>query len=404
MIFYYICTAVIFAAQILITMEAIRHFRYTLRKYRSKPIKYRPSVAIICPCKGLDTTFEKNINSLFAMEYTAYSIYFVVESNDDPACKCLRKIIQKHKDNNSQIKTHLVVAGSAVNSSQKLHNQLAVWQRMDKTVEVLAFIDSDACLKKYFLANLVHPLRRNNVGATTGYRWFVPANYAPASLILSAMNAFIASLLGPHSWNSTWGGAMAIKRELFERLGIADIWSRACTDDYTLTKAVKDAGLKVSFVPACFVASYEQYSWKGLFAFARRQFLITKVYMPHLWYLGLLGLGHFVLGFWLGVAATVFLYWHNPQNAVYVAILPVGLWLFSIAKAILRQLAIFKVLPGDKNRLLLPALIDICLQPIVAVFTLICLLAAGLSRKIKWRGWQYILHGPENIEIIKSPH
>ncbi len=107
-------------------------------------------------------------------------------------------------------------------------------------------------------------------------------------------NAFFAAQLGPHNWNSAWGGAMAIRREMFEKLEIAKLWRGALSDDYALTYAVKKAELEIVFVPSCFVASYEKSSWSEMFSFARRQFIITRVCMPKLWRLAVLGFGHFI--------------------------------------------------------------------------------------------------------------
>jgi len=347
----------------------------------------------------LDTTFDRNIKTLFEQEYAHYEIYFVVESTADPAYERLRQIIQERK-NPDKVKAEIIVAGIGESSSQKLHNQLTAWRNLPDEIEALAFIDSDARLRKHSLANLIYPLHQENAGASTGYRWFVPTDNRLASITLSAMNAFFASVLGPHPWNSTWGGAMAIRRELFEKLDIPRIWSRACTDDYTLTRRVKEAQLNVIFVPACLLASYEKTSWKNLFGFARRQFVITRVYMPGLWQLALAGFSQFILGFWTGIIVTGCLWKNNSSEVFQAAILPGTLYFLACLKGILRQIMIRKIIPEDRQKLVFPGLIDIFLQPFLGIFTIICIIAAGISRKITWRGNSYILHGPEEIETL----
>jgi cellulose synthase/poly-beta-1,6-N-acetylglucosamine synthase-like glycosyltransferase len=80
MIIYYIFAGVVILVQLLMLLEGYRHCLYTGRKYRPKTSKYQPVAAIICPCKGLDTTFDRNINSLFDQDYPHYEIYFVVQN------------------------------------------------------------------------------------------------------------------------------------------------------------------------------------------------------------------------------------------------------------------------------------------------------------------------------------
>jgi hypothetical protein len=40
---------------------------------------------LIIPCKGLDETFDKNIESFFRQAYQDYHLFFVVEDPSDPA-------------------------------------------------------------------------------------------------------------------------------------------------------------------------------------------------------------------------------------------------------------------------------------------------------------------------------
>ena len=111
MIYYYIFAAVILSVQALILVEAWRHLIYSKRNYKPKPSDYQPRAALISPCKGLDTTFDRNINSLFDLDYPDYEIYFVVESAEDPAHDRLRQIIEQRATGDCPIKAHLVIAG-----------------------------------------------------------------------------------------------------------------------------------------------------------------------------------------------------------------------------------------------------------------------------------------------------
>ena len=402
MIFYFIFTAIIIVIQVLLLLEGLRHAIYTRRTYRPKPGRYHPVVAVICPCKGLDTTFDRNINSLFDQDYPHYEIFFVVQSKDDPAWLRLGQIIQQRQDQKHGIITHILIAGEAKTCAQKVHNLIFAGEALPDHIEVLAFIDSDVCLKPHFLASLVRPLRRSEFGASTGYRWFVPTDSRLSSYTLSALNASVASLLGPHRWNSAWGGAMAIKKDTFDKIKLIEAWQNACSDDYLLTDRIRKAQLDICFVPACFVASYEQMSWWELFCFVRRQFIITKVCRPQLLWLALLGWGHFAVAFWLGLIVTIILFLQQSWQAPFAAYLPAALMAAAMIRALARQTMIRKILPEDQNKLLVPAFIDIFLGPVLSLIALICVTAAIGSRTITWRGIKYHLRSIDNTFIYSA--
>ena len=399
MIVYYIIGGVILVVQLVVLLEAYRNLIFTVRKYRPKSSPYRPRVALISPCKGLDTTFDRNIDALFDQDYPDYELFFVVESRDDPAHGQLEQIIDRRHSEGCAVKAHLVVAGLAERCAQKIHNLLAAIDTLSADIKVMAFIDSDACPKAHFLSSLVHPLRCTTVGASTGHRWFVPTDSRLSSRVLSAMNAFFASTLGPHEWNAAWGGAMAIRRDIWDQTGVLNRWENAVSDDYTLTRAVREANLIIAFVPACFVASYESTTWGDMFSFARRQFIITRVCAPGYWYLAILGIGHVLAGFWGGLAVTVVLLAKGSPGAAWAAILPATLMLLSGVKALLRQVMIRRILPEDRKALFAPGAIDVFLGPLLHLFTFGCLLSSGLARTIIWRGIRYTLHGPQQTTI-----
>ena len=120
----------------------------------------------------------------------------------------------------------------------------------DPASEAFVFIDSDSRPPKEWLRHLVAPLEDPSIGAATGYRWFISRNETFASEMRNMWNASIASALGPNrKTNFCWGGATAIRREVFERLDIREKWRGTLSDDFTLTRAIKDEGLEIHFVP-----------------------------------------------------------------------------------------------------------------------------------------------------------
>ena len=75
-------------------------------------------------------------------------------------CRLKEKLIAATKARDVQI----LVAGNAQSCSQKNHNLLYCYRHLPADIEVMAFADSDACLRGNWLASIVYPLRKDKVG------------------------------------------------------------------------------------------------------------------------------------------------------------------------------------------------------------------------------------------------
>ncbi len=398
---YYYIAWLIIASQLPYLVLAIRNYMYALNKYRKRRARYRPRVALLVPCKNLDRHFEENITSFFNQDYEGYSLFFIVEDKEDPAYESLCKLRDNRRQHPKAPVVRLLVAGRARLGGQKIHNLLYAYHRIPQDAEVLAFADSDICVRPNWLKYLVHPLRHDKNGLTSGYRWFVPRRNNPASVALSAINGKVAQLLGYTRYNQAWGGSMAIRVETFRELGIDKIWAKALSDDLTLSQAVKKVHKKVEFVPGCLVASYEQTTWRELFEFGRRQFIITKVAAPGTWWFGLLSTLYSLFGSWgtaaLALCAAVL---GRQHLALYIAV-PVVFFAGQLTRAILRQAMVRKILREDWPKLKTAAAADILLFWFWTPLMLILILSSVFGRTIYWRGIKYKLISPTETEILE---
>jgi hypothetical protein len=105
--------------------------------------------------------------------------------------------------------------------------------------------------------------------------------------------------------------------------GLYARWERALTDDFPVTRLARDLGKRVRFQPHCLVRSEASFRAGDLFRFARRQYLITRVYAPGLYALALVFTWGYVLAAataWIhllaGVAAGSVREWILPAAAI----------------------------------------------------------------------------------------
>ena len=401
MAWYYYIAWVAILWQLVFLLQMWNNYRYAISKYKRER-SYQPRVALFVPCKGKDPDFDKNIASFFGQDYEDYVLWFVVADQADPAygelCKLKDKLSQSSKARDVQV----IVAGHSQSCSQKIHNLLYCYHRIPADIEVMAFADSDICVRNDWLSHLVYPLRQSKVGASSGYRWFVPKMNNLPTLALSAMNAKVAQLLGNTLFNRAWGGSMAIRVEVFRELGLNEIWPMALSDDLSLSIAVKKAGKLVRFVPACLVASYTDTTWRQLFEFARRQFLITRVCAPRTWWLGLCGTLSSVLGIWAGAALAIYAAAIGDKHIMLFSAVPVVFFISQLTSALLRQKMVSKLLEKDYIRMKAAAAADIFFFWAWSFLMLVFIISSAFGRTITWRGIRYKLLGPTETIVVRS--
>ena len=403
---FYIFAALLIIQGILSLLEGVRFLAYVRREVNSPDGSFTPRVTIIAPCKDLDPAFEQNLAALFKQDYPDYEIIFVIASSGDPALPVIKKVMT----DNPARPARLVVAGEARGRSEKVNNLLAAVLDARAESEVYATVDSDARVHPRWLRSLVAPLSCETVGASTGYRWYLPedsseqarrsSGFWPA--LLSAWNGSIATGLGPHRRNFAWGGSTAILKSNFERFKIADRWRHALSDDYALTTGVQSAGKYIRFVPNCLLVSREDMGPAALLEFTTRQIIITRVYNPKLWWTGMISQTLFCSVFFGGLAAAV------ARTAIGHDSLPLWLMLAVIyvlgsAKGWLRLAGAREALRSVRSEIDRLRWMFILLWPVVAALFLYNFARSATTRVIRWRGTRYEMRSPtETIVIAKE--
>lgn len=406
---------------LLALVSGVGFARYATADANSRQREYQPKAVIFVPCRGLDEEFEENLRPLFTQNYGEYEIIFITEGESDPAHGVISQMIK-----DSSRPAWLLVAGEAKNRGQKVHNLCAgieMLNTIDRRTEVLVFADADARPGVDWLAALVAPLGDKRIGATTGFRWFVPLspssraglaqlrewfNHVLPSVLLTVWNAGALALLGERS-RFAWGGAMAIRRENFERLQILNRWGGAVSDDYMLTGAVHQARQRIKFIPSALVRSPLNIDWDGLLEFTTRQVRITRVYSPIVWKLGLAG--YLFYNLVLGLTVTFLATSPDPTGHHYKFVTGTltfalgAILLLGAANGALRSTVALTLIEGHPNTtpgLTLSTLkkyhrhiiAHAILNPIISWLYLYNFIVSMASRRIIWRGISYEMVSP----------
>jgi ceramide glucosyltransferase len=400
LLLFYFFAAISIWLGLLSLRGGVRFARYLKNELARKDTDFTPFVTVFMPLRGVDAGLSENLAAIFRQDYPSFEIIFVADRADDPALAIVEHARRSFKREIGPA-MQIVIADEAHNCGQKVHNLTFSSQYAHRDSEAFVFIDSDARPQTDWLRTLVAPLHDHEIGAATGYRWFVPASGGLASQLLSVWNAAIASALGADGKkNFCWGGSTAIRRTTFHDCKVLEYWRGAVSDDFAMTRALRDANLLIKFVPQCLTPSFVDVGFGELQEFTTRQIKITRVYAAHLWKSVLLGSVIFVLTFFGGIILVTF---RALFGFSFVTPLVLLLIIFAMGavKSYLRWRAVTSVIEPEGTSIR-SSLAHATLWPFASALYLYNAVAAAVSRQIKWRGITYELISPNETRLLPT--
>jgi cellulose synthase/poly-beta-1,6-N-acetylglucosamine synthase-like glycosyltransferase len=392
-LFYFLAVVQIVVGVYLI-WQGLRWLSYVRRRLRIDPGFYAPRVAVLCPCKGVEPGLETNLIALTEFSHQNYEIFFILASESDPAAGIVKRVAES-----SRHKAHVVIAGPPEECGEKVNNLRVAIEQLPLDFEILVFADSDGRPGKTWLQKLTAPLNDGRVGAATTMRWLIANCSNFPTTLLTAWNAPIVTMLTEHGKNFCWGGGTAIRRSVFEQMGVLDDWRTSISDDYSLTRALEHHRRPILFVPECLTPSYVETDFLGLLEFTNRQIVITRVYRPQLWRSG--AVTHFVycltvlLGLGLAGADSM-----GQRPAFHIFALMILIFLLAAIRGGLRVAAATEILPASRAQMMSQAWIHVILTVVIPFLYLTNFLHSLATRKIRWRNICYELISPNQTRIV----
>jgi cellulose synthase/poly-beta-1,6-N-acetylglucosamine synthase-like glycosyltransferase len=216
------------------------------------------------------------------------------------------------------------------------------------------------------------------------------------SRLRAAWDTSIATMLGEHDPTFAWGGSMAMRAADFRKLGVAErYWANTVSDDYALTRAVREAGGKIAFEPRCLVASREESSLREFLRWSTRQIIITRIYAAHLWRLGLATYLFYCATLTLGLIVLA-MPGATAYQRVAVAVTLLAVLLLGAGKGYIRSLVARELFPTEIGG---RASCYWLLSPLVPWIMLGNFVVAGFARRIEWRGTEYELVSRDKVRV-----
>ncbi len=349
-------------------------------------LAFRPRVCLVMPCKGDEAGLERNLNAALQQEYANYRTVIVTDSTEDPAYAVAKSALSRRLEGNSCLYT----SDAAVSASGKVAALLTALARDQGQAEVYAIIDSDALVSSRWLEDLVDPLKDESVGATTGFRWYFPSRGGFWSYVEAAWNASGTNLLFNDRYNFPWGGAMAVRAETLDKVGIRQLWASAVSDDLTLNSALRRHGFRISFLPQCTVATFNHTDLRRFLEWATRQTTLTKVFKRGLWKYAAAAYAFFDFVFLLALLSGVLGVMFAPAWLVPSALLfaPSA---FGILRSAQRNSTFSRAMPEFKKEFERTRFKEAIASLIVPWVMTYCIIKSVRTDEIEWRGRIYKL-------------
>jgi cellulose synthase/poly-beta-1,6-N-acetylglucosamine synthase-like glycosyltransferase len=353
-----------------------------------RSLGFTPRTCVVMACKGDEPELEKHVEAILTQDYPNYRTIIVTDTVEDPAYPIVNSILSRHASEDA----HMYNSNCHPRASGKVAALLTAIEKDAGTSEAFAFVDSDATVPAGWLADLVAPLVEDSVGATTGFRWYFPSRGEFWSHVESAWNASGSNLMFNDRYNFPWGGAMAIRTETMNAIGMPRVWEDAVSDDLSLNSALRKHGYRTIFLPQCTVATHNQATGRSFFTWATRQIALTRAFNRALWRYGFAAYAFSSILLILALASLAAgvlssTNWFIPSALLFTPSI------LGILKSSQRITTFKRAMPDyarefEKNRVV--GSIASLIVPWIMTY---CIIKSARMNEIEWRGRKYKLIG-----------
>lgn len=270
----------------------------------------------------------------------------------------------------------IVAAGMAMDEGRKVHKLRAALRALRPYDRYLLFIDTDIEPPLRLVGRLLFPLVRGKADIVTGYRLLLPEGGLMAALV-GAVELQLATLPRFASATMPWGGAMALTRDVADRLDLDAVLAGRLSDDMSIGLAGWRAKLRLRPVRDLLVASPLVGGTSELLGFGTRQYRHVVTNSVGMWALATAV---------VTIQAGAWMWALGWGGWVAVAIGYGAAW----SRAWVRWRIIGSVLEPAQARKARRSLLWDAAAPFAVTWTHLAMqIAAAMSNRVRWGGWDY---------------
>ena len=359
-----------------------------------------PPAALILCVRGAEAGLAECLDRLAAVEYPDVELHVVVDHATDPSLPIAERWRQEHSD----VACHVQVLSDR--SPQATLKCSAVDQalgRLSPRIGAAVLVDADARVYPRWLEDMIRPTLDPATGIATGNRWYDPTAEGLGSLIRFIYNA--NCVIPMHAGGMTWGGSLAIRRDVFEHSEFRPCLRVSPTEDATVRHAVDQCGHRLVCLPTVMLLTHDGIGLGSCLRFIRRQLLWTRLYHPgwpviaggavlaYAVALAVTGLGTWA--WWRGESVAALLFAAVLVVATLGNLLAVERLHTAVSRCIAKRQGIVVPRIDQFTRLRLLAALPLALP----AFTWAAV-SAAVARRVTWSGVGYAIVGPDRIALV----
>ena len=229
---------------------------------------------------------------------------------------------------------------------------------------VYVIADSDILVNGHWLADLVKPLKMDNIGLSTTFPYFKPKN-GFWSKVKEIWGFVGMGLMESKLTRFGWGGSLAFKKSLISDK--FDFFSEHISDDTAMTKICKNKKLDIAYVKNSMPIVNSPEKFSEFFEWANRQTALSISASKKIFYYGIL--------FYISYMFIFF-------SAIFMGIFYNYLFFIFLVPSIIYVANILKRL----DKIKFDSIIGAILLPFIYIINL---LIANHMKNIQWRGRTY---------------
>jgi cellulose synthase/poly-beta-1,6-N-acetylglucosamine synthase-like glycosyltransferase len=360
-----------------------------------------PPVAIILALRGGDHRLAECLRRILHQDHPNYTLTIVVDSTEDPAWRFVRQVLPE-KPAGLPVRVETLKNPSAT-CGRKCSALLQGLEAVDYDREIIALFDGDVVTHRTCLRSLVSPFHDSRVGVTHGNQWYPPGD--GWGMLCRYLLYVYAVAMMPHL-RVPWAGCFAIRKELLDRIGIAQIWGRVLSDEQAIRTPILRAGFQIRFVPSLVIFNTSQCTIRSLVGYFTRQLLWGRLYVPIAWvicnFATVFSLAILVSYVTIGTIAAVChdwitIVWCCASLGLVATALATTTWLVDSAVRKQARLRGESIAPYKWT---LPFRVVLGLLPAFFLYSFV-IVAVWSKTTVVWRGVVYRVRSPFNVQVVE---
>ncbi|MBA4017077.1 MAG: hypothetical protein C0483_07895 [Pirellula sp.] len=234
-----------------------------------------PEALVIMSLRGGDMSLCKTLNGLASQDYPRYRIRLVIDNPSDEVDEVVKSWQQTHPNAPLQVE---YLGRTLPNCTLKCSSVHQVLRSTGPEVGVIVLVDGDSDPYPLWLHDAVAPFADPRVGGVTGNRWYFPRAGGLAAWCRFAFTAF--SL--PEMWRRhfSWGGTLAIRREIACSDQFLTAFARTPTEEQTCFEILPTLGRSMYFASRLIQWNSESADFAGAETHLFRQLAWSRLFYP----------------------------------------------------------------------------------------------------------------------------